>query len=91
MLMTVFIILALTIVSVNGIFLFSMAPYLKSKGIFPTSLFMNWKFRDNLEGYAQLRQSNSHSLTLYHIAKYLYYFIYILMVIFIITVFKTCC
>ncbi|MFH1488914.1 MAG: ankyrin repeat domain-containing protein [Pseudomonadota bacterium] len=90
MFVTVFSVLVLLLVSANALYLFAVAPYLRSNGIFPASLFMGWRFRDELEGYAQLRQAQSKSLTIYHIIKYLYYAIYILMVIFIITLFRTC-
>ena len=88
--MIVFFILALTIVTINVLYWLSIVPYLKSNGIFPSFLFRGWRFRDELEGYAQLRQSKSQSLTTYHITKYLYYSVMILMAIFVITIFKTC-
>ena len=88
--MVVFLILGILIVSVWVLYFFTVVPFLKANGIFPTAFFMSWRLRDELEGYAQLRQAKGKSLTSYHVIKYLYYSIYVVMIFFIITVFKTC-
>ena len=88
--MVAFLILAILIVSVWVLYFLAVVPFLKSNGIVPTAFFMNWRFRSELEGYAQLRQAKGKSLTVYHILKYSYYCIYIVVILFIITVFKTC-
>ena len=88
--MVVFLILSILIVSVWVLYFFTVVPFLKANGIFPTAFFMSWRLRDELEVYAQLRQAKGKSLTVYHILKYAYYCIYIVMIFFIITVFKTC-
>lgn len=88
--MVAFLTLAILIVSVWVLYFFTVVPFLKSNGIVPTAFFMNWRFRSELEGYAQLRQAQGKSLTVYHILKYSYYCIYIVVILFIITVFKTC-
>lgn len=67
-----------------------IVPFLKSNGVVPTAFFMNWRFKSELEGYAQLRQAKGKSLTVYHILKYSYYAIFIVMIFFIISVFKNC-
>jgi len=90
MFMAAFLILAILIVSVWVLYFLTVVPFLKSNGIVPTAFFMNWRFRSELEGYAQLRQAKGKSLTVYHILKYGYYCIFIVMILFIITVFKTC-
>lgn len=88
--MVVFLILGILIVSVWVLYFFTVVPFLKANGISPTAFFMSWRLRDELEGYAQLRQAKGKSLTSYHVIKYLYYSIYAVMIFFIITVFKTC-
>jgi len=88
--MVAFLILGILIVSVWVLYFFTVVPFLKANGIFPTAFFMSWRLRDELEGYAQLRQAKGKSLTSYHVIKYLYYSIYVVMIFFIITVFKTC-
>jgi len=88
--MIAFLILAILIVSVWILYFFTVVPFLKANGIAPTAFFMNWRFREELEGYAQLRQAKGKSLTAYHILKYAYYCIFIVVILFIITVFKTC-
>ncbi len=87
--MVAFLTLAFLIVSVWVLYFLAVVPFLKSNGIVPTAFFMNWRFRSELEGYAQLRQAQGKSLTVYHILKYSYYCIYIVVILFIITVFKT--
>ena len=88
--MVAFLILAILIVSVWVLYFLAVVPFLKSNGIVPTAFFMNWRFRSELEGYAQLRQAKGKSLTVYHILKYGYYCIFIVMIFFVISVFKTC-
>jgi Ankyrin repeats (3 copies) len=88
--MVAFLTLAILTVSVWVLYFLAVVPFLKSNGIVPTAFFMNWRFRSELEGYAQLRQAKGKSLTVYHILKYSYYCIYIVVILFIITVFKTC-
>ena len=88
--MAAFLILAILLVSLWVIYFFTIVPFLKSNGIVPTAFFMSWRFRGELEGYAQLRQGKGKSLTAYHILKYCYYSIHIVMIFFIISVFKTC-
>lgn len=88
--MLAFLILGILTVSVWILYFFMVVPFLKSNGIFPTAFFMSWRLRDELEGYAQLRQAKGKSLTPYKIIKYSYYCIYIVMIFFIISVFKTC-
>ena len=88
--MVAFLILGILIVSVWVLYFFTVVPFLKANGIVPTAFFMSWRLRDELEGYAQLRQAKGKSLTSYHVIKYLYYSIYVVMIFFIITVFKTC-
>ncbi len=88
--MVVFLILAILFVSVWVLYFFTVVPFLKANGIAPTAFFMNWRFREELEGYAQLRQAKGKSLTAYHILKYAYYCIFIVMIFFVISVFKTC-
>ena len=88
--MVAFLILGILIVSVWVLYFFTVVPFLKANGIFPTAFFMSWRLRSELEGYAQLRQAKGKSLTSYHVIKYLYYSIYVVMIFFIITVFKTC-
>jgi hypothetical protein len=88
--MVAFFIFAILIVSVWVLYFLSVVPFLKSNGIIPTAFFMNWRFRSELEGYAQLRQAKGKSLTVYHILKYGYYCIFIVMIFFVICVFKTC-
>ena len=90
MFMVAFLILAILIVSVWVLYFIAVVPFLKSNGIVPTAFFMNWRFRSELEGYAQLRQAKGKSLTVYHILKYGYYCIFIVVIFFVITVFKTC-
>jgi len=90
MFMVAFLILAILIVSVWVLYFIAVVPFLRSNGIVPTAFFMNWRFRSELEGYAQLRQAKGKSLTVYHILKFGYYCIFIVMILFIITVFKTC-
>ena len=86
----VFLILAVLIVSIWVLYFLTVVPFLKSNGIAPTAFFMNWRFRSELEGYAQLRQAQGKSLTVYHILKYGYYCIFIVMIFFVISIFKTC-
>lgn len=88
--MVAFLILGILIVSVWVLYFFTVVPFLKTNGIFPTAFFMTWRLRGELEGYAQLRQAKGKSLTFYHLITYLYYSIYVVMIFFIITVFKTC-
>ena len=88
--MVAFLILAILIVSIWVLYFLTVVPFLKSNGIFPTAFFMNWRFRGELEGYAQLRQAQGKSLAIYHVLKYSYYCIYIVVIFFIISVFKTC-
>jgi hypothetical protein len=88
--MVAFLILAILIISVWVLYFLTVVPFLKSNGIIPTAFFMNWRFRSELEGYAQLRQAKGKSLTVYHILKYGYYCIFIVMIFFVISVFKTC-
>lgn len=88
--MVAFLILAILIVSVWVLYFLAVVPFLKANGIVPTAFFMNWRFRSELEGYAQLRQAKGKSLTVYHILKYSYYCIYIVVIFFIVSVFKTC-
>ena len=88
--MVAFLILAILIVSVWVLYFLAVAPFLKSNGIVPTAFFMNWRFRSELEGYAQLRQAKGKSLTVYHILKYGYYCVFIVMIFFVISVFQTC-
>ena len=88
--MVAFLILAILIVSIWVLYFLAVVPFLKSKGIVPTAFFMNWRFRSELEGYAQLRQAKGKSLTVYHILKYGYYCVFIVMIFFVISVFKTC-
>ena len=88
--MVAFLILGILIVSVWVLYFFTVVPFLKANGIFPTAFFMSWRLRDELEGYAQLRQAKGKSLTSYRVIKYLYYSIYVVMIFFIITVFQTC-
>ena len=88
--MVAFLILAILIVSVWVLYFLTVVPFLKFNGIAPTAFFMNWRFRSELEGYAQLRQAQGKSLTVYHILKYGYYCIFIVMIFFIVSVFQTC-
>ena len=88
--MVAFLILAILIVSIWVLYFLAVVPFLKSKGVVPTAFFMNWRFRSELEGYAQLRQGKGKSLTVYHILKYGYYCVFIVMIFFVISVFKTC-
>ena len=88
--MVAFLILAILIVSIWVLYFLAVVPFLKSKGIVLTAFFMNWRFRSELEGYAQLRQAKGKSLTVYHILKYCYYCVFIVMIFFVISVFKTC-
>ena len=88
--MVAFLILGILIVSVWVLYFLTVVPFLKSKGIVPTAFFMNWRFRSELEGYAQLQQAKGKSLTVYHILKYGYYCVFIVMIFFVISVFKTC-
>ena len=90
MFMVAFLILAILIVSVWVLYFIAVVPFLRSNGIVPTAFFMNWRFRSELEGYAQLRQAKGKSLTVYHILKYGYYCIFIVMIFFVISIFKTC-
>ena len=86
--MVVFLILAILLVSVWVLYFLTVVPFLKSNGIAPTAFFMNWRFRSELEGYAQLRQAKGKSLTVYHILKYGYYCIFIVMIFFSSSVFS---
>ena len=88
--MVAFLILGILIVSVWILYFIAVVPFLKANGIFPTAFFMTWRLRGELEGYAQLRQAQGKSLIVYHILKYSYYSIYIVMIFFIVSVFKTC-
>ena len=88
--MVAFLILAILIVSIWVLYFLAVVPFLKSKGVVPTAFFMNWRFRSELEGYAQLRQAKGKPLTVYHILKYGYYCVFIVMIFFVISVFKTC-
>ena len=85
-----FIVFGILIVSVWILYLISVAPFLKANGIAPTAFFMKWRFRNELEAYAQLRQGQGKSMTVYHITKYAYNCIFIVLIFFVITVFKTC-
>lgn len=88
--MLAFLILAILIVSAWVLYFFTVVPFLKSNGILPTAFFMNWRFRGELEGYAKLRRAQGKSLEIYHILKYSYYCIFIIVILFIVSVFKTC-
>lgn len=88
--MAAFLVLAFLIVFVWVLYFIAVVPFLKENGIVPTAYFMSWRLRGELEGYAQLRQAKGKSLTSYHIIKYSYYCIYIVMIFFVISVFKTC-
>ena len=55
--MVAFLILAILIVSIWVLYFLTVVPFLKSNGIFPAAFFMNWRFRGELEGYAQLQQA----------------------------------
>ena len=88
--MVAFLILAILFVSIWVLYFLAVVPFLRSNGIVPTAFFMNWRFRSELEGYAQLRQAKGKSLTVYHILKYGYYCIFIVMIFFVISIFKTC-
>lgn len=43
-----------------------------------------------LSPYGPLRQAKGKSLNFYHIIKYSYYCVYIVMILFVVSVFKTC-
>ena len=88
--MLAFLVFGILIVLVWIFYFLAVVPFLKANGITPTAFFMNWRFRGELEAYAQLRQAQGKSLTVYQVTKYAYYCIYVVLIFFIITVFKTC-
>ncbi len=72
------------------LYLLKVVPVLKANGIKPIAFFMTWRLRDELEGYAQLTQAKGHSLAVYRFIKYAYYLVLIVMILFAVSVFKTC-
>lgn len=86
----VFLVLSFLMAAVWVLYFSSVVPFLKAHGIRPIAFFIQWRLRGELEAYAQLRQAQGKSLTVYHIAKYAYYAIYIVLIFFVISVFKTC-